>query len=38
MGHRVHLTVREREDIMMMRRDSKGVSEIARSMTAPCSR
>ena len=32
MGHRVHLTLREREGIMMMRRDSKGVSEIARSI------
>ena len=30
MGHHVHLTLSEREDIMMMRRDGKGVSEIAR--------
>lgn len=32
MGHYVHLTLREREDIMMMRRDGKGVSEIARAI------
>lgn len=30
MGHHVHLTLREREDIMLMRRDGKGVCEIAR--------
>ena len=30
MSHHVHLTLREREDIMMMRRDGKGVCEIAR--------
>lgn len=32
MGHRVHLTLREREDIMLMRRDGKGVCEIARAI------
>lgn len=32
MGHHIHLTPREREDIMLMRRDGKGVSEIARSI------
>lgn len=32
MGHRVHLTLSEREDIMMMRRDGKGVCEIARAI------
>lgn len=32
MGHHVHLTLREREDIMMMRRDGRGVSEIARAI------
>ena len=30
MGHHVHLTPREREDIMLLRREGKGVSEIAR--------
>lgn len=32
MGHHVHLTLSEREDIMMMRRDGKGVCEIARAI------
>lgn len=32
MGHHVHLTLSEREDIMMMRRDGKGVREIARAI------
>ena len=32
MGHHVHLTLCEREDIMMMRRDGRGVSEIARAI------
>ncbi len=32
MGHQVHLTLREREDIMLMRRDGRGVSEIARAI------
>ena len=32
MGHRIHLTLREREDIMLMRRDGRGVSEIARAI------
>lgn len=30
MGHYTHLTLTEREDIMMMRRDGWGVSDIAR--------
>ena len=32
MGHQIHLTLREREDIMLMRRDGRGVSEIARAI------
>ena len=32
MGHHIHLTLHEREDIMIMRRDGKGVSEIARAI------
>ena len=32
MGHHVHLTLREREDIMLMRRDGRDVSEIARAI------
>ena len=32
MGRQVHLTLREREDIMLMRRDGRGVSEIARAI------
>ena len=32
MGHHVHLALREREDIMLMRRDGRGVSEIARAV------
>ena len=32
MGRHVHLTLSEREDIMMMRRDGKGVCEIARAI------
>ena len=32
MGHHVHLTLSERGDIMMMRRDGKGVCEIARAI------
>ena len=32
MGHQVHLTLHEREDIMLMRRDGRGVSEIARAI------
>lgn len=32
MGHHIHLTLSEREDIMMMRRDGKGVCEIARTI------
>lgn len=32
MGHHIHLTLSEREDIMMMRREGKGVSEIARAI------
>ena len=32
MGHRVHLALSEREDIMLMRRDGKGVCEIARAI------
>ena len=32
MGHHVHLTLSEREDIMMMRRDGKGVCEISRAI------
>ena len=32
MGHCVHLTLSEREDIMLMRRDGKGVCEIARAI------
>ena len=32
MGRHVHLTLREREDIMLMRRDGRGVSEIARAI------
>ena len=34
MGHQVHLTLHEREDIMLMRRDGRGVSEIARAILA----
>lgn len=30
MDHHVHLALREREDITLMRRDGKGVCEIAR--------
>lgn len=32
MGRHVHLALSEREDIMMMRRDGKGVCEIARAI------
>ena len=32
MGRQIHLTLREREDIMLMRRDGRGVSEIARAI------
>ena len=32
MSHHTHLTLREREDIMMMRRDGRGVSDIARAI------
>ena len=32
MGRHVHLALREREDIMLMRRDGKGVCEIARAI------
>lgn len=32
MGHHVHLTLYEREDIMLMRREGKGASEIARAI------
>ena len=32
MGHHVHLTLSEREDIMLMRREGKGVSDIARAI------
>lgn len=32
MGRQVHLTLREREDIMLMRREGKGMSEIARAI------
>lgn len=32
MGHHAHLTLSEREDIMLMRRDGRGVSEIARAI------
>ena len=32
MGHQIHLTLREREGIMLMRRDGRGVSEIARAI------
>ena len=32
MGHQIHLTLREREGIMLMRRDGRGVSEIARDI------
>lgn len=32
MGHHVHLALREREGIMLMRRDGRGVSEIARAI------
>lgn len=32
MGHHIHLTLREREDIMVMRRDGKGVREVARAI------
>ena len=32
MGRHVHLTLSEREDIMLMRRDGRGVSEIARAI------
>lgn len=28
MGHHVHLTLSEREDIMLMRREGKGVQEV----------
>ena len=29
MGHHTHLTLQEREDIMVMRREGKGVTQIA---------
>lgn len=29
MGHHAHLTLQEREDIMVMRREGKGVTQIA---------
>lgn len=32
MGHQVHLTLHEREDIMLMRRDGRGVCEMARAI------
>lgn len=32
MGHQVHLALHEREDIMLMRRDGRGVCEIARAI------
>ena len=32
MGHHIHLTLHEREGIMIMRRDGKSVSEIARAI------
>lgn len=32
MGHHTHLTLSEREDIMLMRRERKGVSDIARAI------
>ena len=32
MGHHAHLALREREGIMLMRRDGRGVSEIARAI------
>ena len=32
MGRQIHLTLREREDIMLMRRNGRGVSEIARAI------
>ena len=32
MSHHAHLTLREREDIMMMRREGRGVCEIARAI------
>lgn len=32
MGHQVHLTLHEREGIMLMRRDGRGVCEISRAI------
>ena len=32
MGRQIHLALREREDVMLMRRDGRGVSEIARAI------
>ena len=32
MGYHIHLKLREREDIMMVRRDGRGVSEVARAI------
>lgn len=32
MSHHTHLTLREREDIMVMRRENKGVTEIAKAI------
>lgn len=32
MGHHTHLTLQEREDIMVMRREGKGVTQIAKAI------
>ena len=32
MSHHKHLTLQEREDIMLLRREGKGVTEIAEAM------